>query len=74
MVMACDEKLRLLAEYNSAVVDASTAARTLAELAGRSTGDDFKFLNEEKQRANLRLKKARETYQHHTLKHECGQP
>jgi hypothetical protein len=40
-------------------MDASKAARTLAELAGSSKADDFKFLNEEEQRANLRLKKAR---------------
>jgi len=54
--------------------NAAHSARKLAELAGSATGGDFKFLADEKNRANIRVKKARESCEHHTVTHACGAP
>jgi hypothetical protein len=68
----CEEAERLLREYNSAVSDASKAAQKLAELAGTTSSDTFIFLCNEKTRANARVKKAHEAYEHHIKNHGCG--
>ena len=63
----CDERARLLEEYNNAVLDAARSARKLAELAGSATrGAD------EKNRANVRVKKTRESFDQHASTHGCG--
>ena len=68
----CREAERLLAEYNSAMLDASTAARKLADLAGTSRSDNFIFLCNEKTRANARVKKTQAAYEKHITNHGCG--
>ena len=67
----CREAARLLNECNSAVVDASKAARKLAELAGTASGDTFIFLCNEKTRANARLKRMQAAYERHLTDHGC---
>jgi hypothetical protein len=68
----CGEAARLLNEYNSAVVDASKAARKLAELAGTASGDDFICRCNDKTRANARLKRTKAAYERHLTEHGCG--
>jgi hypothetical protein len=68
----CGEAVRLLAAYNSALLDASTAAKKLADLTRSSRADNFIFLCNEKTRANARVKKTRAAYEKHTTDHGCG--
>jgi hypothetical protein len=68
----CDEAERLLAEYNSAVSDASKAAQGVATLVGIVSWDDFSLLLEEKHAANVRVKHARAAYVQHIENHNCG--
>jgi hypothetical protein len=68
----CEEAVRLLNEYNSAVVDESGAARKLAELKSTASRDMLIFLCNEKTRANGRMKHARDAYEHHIKTHRCG--
>jgi hypothetical protein len=67
----CGEAARLLAAYNSALLNASTAAKKLADLAGSSCADSFIFLCNEKTRASARVKKARAAYERHIADHGC---
>ena len=67
----CVEAARLVNEYNHAVVDASKAARKLAELTGTASSDAFIFLCNEKTRANARVKKTQAAYEHHIADHGC---
>jgi hypothetical protein len=68
----CREAARLLAAYNSAILDVATAAKKLADLAGSSCADSFIFLCNEKTRANARVKKTRAAYERHLADHGCG--
>ena len=67
----CGEAARLLAAYNSALLDASAAAKKLAHLAGSSCADSFIFLCNEKTRANARVQKTRAAYEKHITEHGC---
>jgi hypothetical protein len=68
----CGEAERLLAAYNSAMLDAATAAKKLADLAGTSFADSFIFLCNEKTRANARVKRTQAAYERHLTDHGCG--
>jgi hypothetical protein len=68
----CGEAERLLAAYNSAMLDAATAAKKLADLAGTSSADSFIFLCNEKTRANARVKRTQAAYERHLTDHGCG--
>ena len=68
----CREAAQLLAAYNSALLDASTAAKKLADLARSSYADSFIFLCNEKTRANARVKNRRAAYEKHIADHGCG--
>jgi hypothetical protein len=67
----CGEAARLLAAYNSAILDVATAAKKLADLAGSSCADSFIFLCNEKTRATARVKKAQAAYDRHIADHGC---
>ena len=68
----CGEAARLLAAYNSALLDASTAAKKLADLARSSCADNFILLCNEKTLANARVKKTQAAYERHIADHGCG--
>ncbi len=70
--MDCEEKLRLLKEYDHAVVDASKSEQKLNEMAKVIAGDEFKIMLEEKTRADGRLRRARSAYELHVTRHRCG--
>jgi hypothetical protein len=70
----CDDRDRLLHEYNSAVLGVSQAVAKLADLAGTSSGSDYQLLSREKDRAKARLKEARAAYERHIAEHGCGEP
>jgi hypothetical protein len=68
----CGEAARLLAAYNSALLDAATAAKKLADLARSSCADNFILLCNEKTRATARVKNTRAAYEKHITEHGCG--
>jgi hypothetical protein len=70
----CGEAARLLTAYNSALLDASTAAKKLADLARSSCADNFILLCNEKIRANARVKKQRTNVTSPTTAVGCDQP
>jgi hypothetical protein len=72
--MSCEEGDLLLHECNSAVLEVSQAVGALADLAGTSSGSDYELLSREKDRAKVRLKKARSAYERHITEHGCGEP
>jgi hypothetical protein len=69
----CEERDRLLHEYNSAVQEASRAVGQVADLAGTSSADDYQLINREKDRAKARLKTARSAYERHVAQHGCAE-
>jgi hypothetical protein len=69
----CEERDRLLHEYNAAVRGVSQAVAKLADLAGTSSGSDYQLLSRENDRAKARLKKARSEYERHLSEHGCGE-
>ena len=69
--MDCEEKDRLLAEYNRAVEEMFRAANTLSEMAGRSSLNDYGVLLRERKRAKDRANHARSTYEAHLMTHTC---
>ena len=71
--MLCEERDRLLHEYNSAVLEVSRSVGALADLAGTSSGADYELLSREKDRAKARQKQARSVYEHHITEHGCGE-
>jgi hypothetical protein len=68
----CEDRDRLLSEYNSAVLDASKAASNLIELAGTAAQDDYALLLREEQRASTRARAARRAYEEHITRHGCS--
>jgi hypothetical protein len=67
----CEERSRLLQELNDAALDASRAARELADFVGIASRDDFNLLVAEKYRARARVRRAEILYRYHMRHHGC---
>lgn len=72
LLVLCDDRDRLLHEYNAAVLGVSQAVRALADLAGTASGSDYELLGREKDRAKARLRQAQSAYERHIAEHGCG--
>jgi hypothetical protein len=70
-LVTCADQNRLLDEYNKAVQDDATVGSRLVNVAGTASGEDFKLLLDEKQRACERAWRARHAYEQHILRHRC---
>ena len=57
MVVWCEGKDRLLHEYNSAVVEFSSAVQVLTDVAGTSKAEDYRLLSLEKRERRRDFKK-----------------
>ena len=69
--MECAERLRLLIEYDRAIVDAFLAADALLTLRGDVALADYRVLLHTQERSDVRIGKARSAYEQHVIKHGC---
>ena len=70
--MLCNERGRLLNEYNDARMDASAASRAISRVAGTTAIANYIALLRKLEAAETRKSKARLAYEQHLVKHGCS--
>ena len=67
----CEERDRLLNEYNGAIAGALRSGKKLADLA-QASPHNLLFLSKEKARATVLAKEALAAYRKHVMSHGCA--
>ena len=68
----CEERNRLLDDYNKAVLNAAYAVSRLSDLAGTREPIAYGALIEETEHAKMRSESARRAYEKHITEHRCN--
>jgi hypothetical protein len=69
--MACEEKVRLAAEYESATTEFSEAVRELRRKIGTSPREDYDRLERISNEARVKSERARLALEQHVAAHLC---